>query len=111
MKQIKRTFEHGYEGHGEWFYIERWTSVPFLILDEIGQRGRDKPAGDGDFTRRIGYDIVDGRYRAGKPIIITTNRSANDLCEWITQSAVDRLFEMGDFIRMEGKSWRRFGPR
>jgi len=111
LKQIRRTFEHDYEGHGEWFYIERWASVPVLILDEVGQKGRGKPAGDGEFTRRIGYDIVDGRYRAGKPIIVTTNRSGNDLCEWITESAVDRLFEMGDFIRMEGKSWRRFGRR
>ena len=107
LDRIKSTFENGYEGHGEWHYIERWTTIPVLILDEVGQEGRDKPPGDGDFTRRIGYRIIDGRYRNGLPIILTTNKSPNELCEWITQSAVDRLMEMGAFIKMGGKSWRQ----
>jgi len=107
LRQIRKTFQEGYEGQGEWHYIERWTTIPVLILDEVGQAGRDKPAGDGEFTRRIGYDIIDGRYRNGLPIVLTTNKSPNELCEWITQSAVDRLMEMGAFIEMEGKSWRQ----
>lgn len=107
LRQIRKTFQEGYEGQGEWHYIERWTTVPVLILDEVGQAGRDKPPGDGDFTRRIGYSIIDGRYRNGLPIVLTTNKSPNELCEWITQSAVDRLMEMGTFIKMEGRSWRQ----
>jgi len=108
LRQIRKTFQwESYDGHGEWLYIERWTTIPVLILDEVGQAGRDKPAGDGEFTRRIGYDIIDGRYRNGLPIVLTTNKSPNELCEWITQSAVDRLMEMGRFIKMEGKSWRQ----
>lgn len=107
LDRIKATFEHGYEGQGEWHYIDQWTTTPILILDEVGQKGRDKPSGDGDFTRRIGYRIVDGRYRNGLPIVLTTNKGPNELCEWITQSAVDRLMEMGTFVNMEGKSWRQ----
>ena len=107
LRQIRKTFQEGYEGQGEWHYIERWTTIPILILDEVGQAGREKPAGDGEFTRRIGYDIIDGRYRNDLPIVLTTNKSPNELCEWITQSAVDRLMEMGRFIKMEGKSWRQ----
>ena len=111
LRQIRATFQDGYEGHGEWFYIERWITIPLLILDEVGQAGRAKPSGDGEFTRRIGYDIVDGRYRSGLPMIVTTNKNPNELCEWITRSAVDRLFEMGEFVKMEGKSWRQSGHR
>jgi len=107
LRQIRKTFQGGYDGQGEWHYIDRWTTIPVLILDEVGQAGRDKPSGDGEFTRRIGYDIIDGRYRNGKPIVLTTNKSPNKLCEWITQSAVDRLWEMGTLVNMEGKSWRQ----
>jgi len=107
LRQIRNTFQDGYDGEGEWHYIERWTTVPVLILDEVGQAGRTKPAGDGEFTRRIGYDIIDGRYRRQLPLVLTTNKNPNELCEWITRSAVDRLFELGQLIRMEGKSWRQ----
>ena len=107
LRQIRKTFQDGYEGQGEWFYIERWTTMPVLILDEVGQAGREEPSGDGEFTRRIGYDIIDGRYRTGLPIIVTTNKNLKELCQWITVSAVDRLMEMADFVKMEGRSWRQ----
>lgn len=105
LRQLRKTYKDGYEGFGEDYYIDRWRSIPVLILDEVGMEGRHKAS---EFTRRIGYDIVDGRYRAGnRPIILTTNKAPGKLGEWITESAVDRLFGMGRVIRMEGKSWRR----
>lgn len=105
LRQLRTTYKDGYEGMGEDFYIDRWRTIPVLILDEVGMAGRHKAS---EFTRRIGYDLVDGRYRAGnRPIIVTTNKAPGKLGEWITESAVDRLFEMGRVIKMEGKSWRR----
>lgn len=105
LTQLKATYKDGYEGMGEEWYIERWRGIPVLILDEVGQQGLDdKPS---EFTRRIGYDVIDGRYRAGnKPIVMTTNKTSGKLGEWITESAVSRLFEMGEWVRMEGKDWR-----
>lgn len=104
LSQLKATYNKSYEGMGEDFYMERWRTVPVLVLDEVGIKGRHKAS---PFTKKIGYDIVDGRYRLGnRPIIITTNKSPSGLGEWITESAVDRLFEMGEFIEMKGKSWR-----
>lgn len=105
LGQLKRTYQSGYEGMEESWYLERWRSIPVLIFDEVGQEGRGEPS---EFTRRIGFGIIDSRYRAGfnRPIVMTTNKTANELCNWITQSAVDRLFEMGEFIEMEGTSWR-----
>jgi len=104
LRQLRRTYQESHEGPDEQFYIERWRTVPVLILDEVGMTGRGRPS---EFTRRIGYDIIDGRYRLGdKPIIITTNKPPSELGEWITESAVDRLMEMGEFIEMRGESWR-----
>lgn len=105
LSQLKRTYQTGYEGMDESWYLERWSSIPVLIFDEVGQEGRGEPS---EFTRRIGFGIIDSRYRAGfnRPIVMTTNKDSTELCEWITQSAVDRLFEMGEFIEMKGESWR-----
>ena len=105
LGQLKRTYQPGYEGVDENWYLERWSSIPVLIFDEVGIEGREEPS---PFTRRIGFGIIDSRYRAGvnRPIVMTTNKDSTELCDWITQSAVDRLFEMGEFVEMEGESWR-----
>jgi DNA replication protein DnaC len=42
-------------------------------------------------------------------MIITTNRSPSELCNWITPAAVDRLFEMGSLVEFQGKSYRLEG--
>ena len=107
LAQLRATFQNGYEGMGEGYYMDRWRGIPVLILDDVGQAGRERPTGDGEFSRRIGYDIVNGRYRAGnKPMIITTNKAPGELGLWITDSAVSRLFEMGEWVKMEGEDWR-----
>lgn len=87
----------------EAFLIDRWRKVGLLILDEVGQEGRERAS---EFTKRIGYNIVDGRYRLGRPVVITTNKTPSQLGDWITAAAVDRLFEMGDFVEMRGESYR-----
>jgi len=104
LQQLRATYKDGYEGMGEEFYIDRWRAIPVLILDEVGMKGRHTAS---EFTRRIGYGIIDGRYRAGnKPIIVTSNKTPGGLGEWITESAVSRLFEMGRVIEMRGADWR-----
>lgn len=107
LRILRETYHKGYEGMGEEWFMERWRSIPILVLDEVGQIGLEKPS---EFTRRIGYDIVDGRYRKGHlPIVMTTNQTPGSLGDWITPAAVDRLFEMGDFVQMEGRSYRLRG--
>jgi len=100
LRILRKTYQQGWEGMGEEWYLARWRTIPVLILDEVGQEGlEERPS---PFTRRIGYDIVDGRYRQGDlPMVMTTNKSPQgDLSDWITPAAVDRLFEMGDFVEM-----------
>ena len=108
LATLKSTYRNGYEGMGEQWHIDRWRKVRHLILDEVGQKGRHEEQKPTEFTRRVGYDIIDGRYRLGKPIIVTTNKTLGELADWITHAAVDRLFEMGEPVQMQGHdSYRR----
>lgn len=110
LRILRKTYRKGYDGLGEEWFMDRWRTIPVLVLDEVGQEGLDeKPS---EFTRRIGYEIVDGRYRNGHlPIVMTTNQTVGGLYDWITKSAVDRLFEMGEFVKMEGRSYRLRGRK
>ena len=105
LRKLRTTYQNGYEGMGEEWWLNRWREIPVLILDDIGQAGLEKEPSE--FTRKIGYDIIDGRYRAGnRPVILTTNKAPGQLGDWITESAVSRLYEMGDVVLMKGKDWR-----
>lgn len=47
--------------------IDQWMQYPLLIIDDLGVE-RDTP-----YNTEMVYHIVDSRYRCGKPMIITTN--------------------------------------
>ena len=105
LRKVRMTYQEGWQGMGEEWWLGRWRAVPVLILDEVGQAGLEKEPSE--FTRKIGYEIVDGRYRAGhRPMIVTTNKSPGALGDWITESAVSRLGEMGEFVLMTGQDMR-----
>lgn len=82
----------------------RLNQASLLILDDFGaERGTD-------YALENVYNIIDGRYRSGKPIIITTNITLREMqiCEDIRYSRIyDRLFEMCYPVKVEGKSWRK----
>ena len=107
LATLKSTYRDGYDGMGEQWHIDRWRKVRHLVLDEVGQKGRHEEKGPSEFTRRVGYDIIDGRNRLCKPTIVTTNKTATGLAAWITQAAVDRLFDGGEFVEMRGQSYRK----
>ena len=61
------------------------------------------------------YTIIDRRYNAIKPIIVTTNYGANELIQRFTfngdsstgSAIVDRLFEMCEYLPIKGESYRK----
>lgn len=56
------------------------------------------------------YDIVDSRYRAKLPIILTTNLSMTEMKESadIRYTRIyDRIFEMCYPMQFTGRSWRK----
>lgn len=85
--------------------MDAFVAPDVLVLDELGYLTYGPDAAN------LLFQVVDQRYLARRPIIVTSNKEPdswgtvlhdNDLAEAI----VDRLFERGDVIRLRGKSYR-----
>lgn len=76
-----------------------------LILDDVG---KEQPA-DPRFVQRVYFHVVDGRYRRGMPILMTSNLGMAQLEEHMGAAVVDRLVEMtgGKIVELKGQSYRR----
>lgn len=84
--------------------IKRLNEAKLLVIDDLGaERGTD-------FALEKVYDIIDSRYRTGKPIILTTNLALPEMqnCSDIRYNRIyDRIFEMCYPVRLTGLSWRK----
>lgn len=80
--------------------LRTYTSVPLLVVDEIGvQYGTD-----GEQT--ILFDVLDGRYRNMRPTILLTNQDRAGLKSFIGERAYDRLTETSRWIPFDWASYR-----
>ena len=85
-------------------FIRRLSEVTLCIIDDLGVESGT------DTALSKMYDIIDSRYRTGKPTIFTTNipfsqmQNADDI-RYVR--IYDRVFEMCYPIQMEGPSWRK----
>lgn len=80
--------------------------VWLLFLDDVG---KEKPS---DHTREVYFYIIDERYKAGLPVVISSNlpvEGANSLKQLMGETTVDRLVGMtrGKIIRLKGESYRQ----
>ena len=63
--------------------------------------------------QRVLFSIIDGRYKAMRPMVVTANLSPEGLKLYLggggDEASFDRLWEMvkGKFIKIEGESYRR----
>lgn len=84
--------------------IARLNRAKLLIIDDLGAERST------DYSLEKVYDIVDSRYRAKLPIILTTNLSMTELKEStdIRYTRIyDRIFEMCYPMQFKGQSWRK----
>lgn len=84
--------------------IARLNRSKLLIIDDLGAERST------DYALEKVYDIVDSRYRAKLPIILTTNLSMTELKEStdIRYTRIyDRIFEMCYPMQFKGQSWRK----
>lgn len=92
----------GFDTEGD--CMDMMNRARLLIIDDLGaERGTD-------FALEKVYDIVDGRYRSGKPAIFTTNLTVGQMkeCGDVRYSRIyDRIFEMCYPVRFSGMSWRK----
>ena len=81
--------------------IDYLVKVPVLILDDLGKAERNDPR----FINRIMFEVIDGRYRIQRPLIVTTNKSTDELATYLgdgSESAcLSRLLEM-----CKGNNWQ-----
>lgn len=84
-------------------FMNRLNDVHLLIIDDLGTERNT------DYALEKVYNIIDSRYRAGKPLILTTNMTVKEMQE--TQDIrykriYDRIFEMCFPVKVFGQSWR-----
>ena len=89
-------------------YIARLCSFPLLILDDFGmERGTE-------YGLEQVYNVIDSRYRSGKPLIVTTNLTLEEL--WNPEDTAhkriyDRVTEMCTPVRFTGENFRKAAAR
>jgi DNA replication protein len=85
-------------------FTDRLNRAKLLIIDDLGaERGTD-------YALERVYDIIDSRYRARLPMILTTNLSMDEMmgCTDIRYSRIyDRIFEVCYPMEFKGHSWRK----
>lgn len=91
-----------YEGKQD--YLDSLNNYDLLVIDDLASER------DTEFMGEIVQTIIDARYRAKKPLIVTTNLTAEELknpAEVRKQRIYSRLFEMCIPIEVKGKDRRK----
>ena len=87
-------------------YMQELMRYDLLVLDDLGAERKS------EYMQEIVFEVIDGRSRAGLPVIITTNLTADEITKTdeIGYSRIyDRILERCLPIKVEGKSRRRMG--
>ena len=78
--------------------------VPLLVLDDLGAER------DTSYSAELMYSVIDTRYKAGLPLIVTTNLDLEDMkqeTDFLRKRIYDRVIEMCNIpIAMAGESRR-----
>lgn len=85
-------------------YMEQFKKVTLLVLDDFSMERNTQ------YMNEIVYNVIDVRYRSGKPMIITTNLSMNALKNPETlekQRVFSRLLEICIPVKVNGEDMRR----
>lgn len=85
-------------------YMDELRGYSLLILDDLGAERKNA------HMQEIVYNVIDARYRAGKPVIVTTNLSQDELAkpaEIGYGRIYDRILERCLPVKVEGHSRRR----
>lgn len=90
--------------NGKQEFIDSLNRYHLLVIDDLATER------DTSYMDEIVQNIIDSRYRAGLPLIITTNLTAEELqksADIKKQRVYSRLFEMCIPVHVEGKDRRR----
>jgi DNA replication protein DnaC len=99
--RIANTVSGMWEGKQE--YYDSLNRFPLLILDDLATERKT------EYMQEIVFAVTDARYRAGLPLIVTTNLTSEELkhpSDISYQRTFSRLLEMCLPVRVEGKDKR-----
>ena len=85
-------------------YIETLTNAALLVIDDLGAER------DTDYSMEQVFTVIDERYKANKPLIVTTNLKREQLKnpkDIRLQRIYDRILEMCTPIEINGESRRK----
>lgn len=91
-----------YEGKQQ--YYDNLNSFPLLVIDDLSAERKT------EYMQEIVFNVIDSRYRANLPIIITTNLTREELlnpADLTYKRIYSRLFEMCTPIEVTGKDRRQ----
>ena len=104
-KSIRATY--GNRGESEQAFIDKLATIDFLFIDDFGTESVARDGDDLWLQEKI-FEVVNKRYNANKPIIFTSNYSLAEMIKnrGLADKTVDRISEMCEIIKLEGKSYR-----
>ena len=95
-----------FEGRQE--YYDNLNKYPLLVIDDLSAERKT------EYMQEIVFNVIDARYRANLPLIVTTNLTREELLhpsDLTYQRIFSRLFEMCTPIEVSGKDRRQTALR
>lgn len=81
--------------------VSALVAPALILLDDIG--AADKAS---EHNERLLTSVIDERYDRGRPMILTTNLSRDELRAHLGERAYSRLWENGDVVLFDGPNYR-----
>lgn len=88
----------------KWEYMDRLLGCSLLAIDDLGAERET------EYMKEIIFSVIDGRYRAKRPMIITTNLSMDEIKHPRDMSqgrVIDRILERCAPVEVKGENIRR----
>lgn len=102
LSRLINTISGMYDGKQE--YIDGLNRFSLLVIDDLATEA------DTEYRNEIVYNIIDSRYRAGLPLIITTNLTGEEMknaADIKKQRIYSRIFETCIPLEVKGVDRRR----
>jgi DNA replication protein DnaC len=109
LGKIKATFHADHTTESEEKLLRLYKRVDLLIIDDMG---KELPT---PWALSKIYEVINARYEDYKPVIVTSNYTAEELVKRLTpkdgdkmtaDATVDRILEMTYTVPLAGESWR-----
>lgn len=100
--RIANTVQGMFEGRQA--YYDSFNRFPLLVLDDLSAERKT------EYMQEIVFNVIDSRYRAGLPLIVTSNLTADEIknpADIAYQRIFSRLLEMTIPIETKGEDRRR----